>query len=89
MSIEAFVLVLVKVIAFSLTENIKCRLCNYNSIFGVNIVRDKQAKRLNIYSILVSILYLSISNDIVSTKIYDRFMINVTTLILKLSISHF
>ena len=30
-------------------------------------------------------LHLSISNDIVSTK----FMINVTTLILKLSISHF
>ena len=30
-------------------------------------------------------LHLSISNDIVSTKIYD----NVTTLILKLSISHF
>ena len=30
-------------------------------------------------------LQLSISNDIVSTKIYD----NVTTLILKLSISHF
>ena len=30
-------------------------------------------------------LHLSISNDIVSTKI----MINVTTLILKLSISHF
>ena len=30
-------------------------------------------------------LHLSISNDIVSAKIYD----NVTTLILKLSISHF
>ena len=31
-------------------------------------------------------LHLSISNDIVSTK---RYMINVTTLILKLSIFHF
>ena len=32
-------------------------------------------------------LHLSISNDIVSTKIYDKR--DVTTLILKLSISHF
>ena len=62
---------------------------NYTSkgIFSEIYPSEPQLNKINTSNTeaAFSDLHLSISNDIVSTKI----MINVTTLILKLSISHF
>ena len=67
-------------------------ILNINNVYFDNMVSQIYPSELQLNKAYTSDteaafldLHLSISNDIVSTKI----MINVTTLILKLSISHF
>ena len=77
---------------FNTTSRYLDDISNINNVYFDNMVRKIYPSELQLNKANTSDteaafldLHLSISNDIVSTK----FMINVTTLILKLSISHF
>ena len=68
-------------------------ILNINNVYFDNMVSQIYPSELHLNKANTSDtnvafldLHLSISNDIVSTK---KFIINVTTLIMKLSISHF
>ena len=78
--------------AFNTTSRYLDDILNINNVYFENMVSQIYPSELQLNKANASDteaafldLHLSISNDIVSTK----FMINVTTLILKLSISHF
>ena len=78
--------------AFNTTSRYLDGILNINNVYFDNMVSQIYPSELQLNTANTSDteaafldLHLSISNDIVSTK----FMINVTTLILKLSISHF
>ena len=78
--------------AFTTTSRYLDDILNINNVHFDNMVSQIYPSELQLNKANTSDskaafldLHLSISNDIVSTKI----MINVTTLILKLSISHF
>ena len=78
--------------AFNTTSRYLDDILHINSVYHDNMVGQIYPSELQLNKANTSgtdaaflDLHLSISNDIVSTK----FMINVTTLILKLSISHF
>ena len=78
--------------AFNTTSRYLDDILNINNVYFDNMVSQIYPSELQLNKANASDteaafldLHLSISNDIVSTKIYD----NVTTLILKLSISHF
>ena len=77
--------------AFNTTSRYLDDILNINNVYFDNMASQIYPSELQINKVNASDneaafldLHLSISNDIVSTK----FMINVTTLILKLSISH-
>ena len=78
--------------AFNTTSRYLDDILNINNVYFDNMVSQIYPSELQLNKANASDtkaafldLHLSISNDIFSTK----FMINVTTLILKLSISHF
>ena len=78
--------------AFNTTSRYLEDILNINDVYFDNMVRQIYPSELQLNKANASDteaafldLHLSISNDIVSTKIYDK----KTTLILKLSISHF
>ena len=78
--------------AFNTTSRYFDDILNIYNVYFDNMVSQMHPSELKLIKANASdkeatLLYshLSISNDIVSTKIYD----SVTTLILKLSISHF
>ena len=78
--------------AFNTTSRYLDDILNINNVYFDNMVSQIYSSELQLNKANTSDteaacldLHLSISNNIVSTK----FMINVTTLILKLSISHF
>ena len=78
--------------AFNTTSRYFDDILNIYNVYFDNMVSQINTSELQLYKANTSDtqaafidLHLSISNDIVSTK----FMINVTTLTLKLSISHF
>ena len=78
--------------AFNTTSRYLDEILNINNVYFDNMVgqiypSELQLNKANTYDTKAAFLdwHLSISNDIVSTKIYDK----MTTLILKLSISHF
>ena len=78
--------------AFNTTFRYLDDILNINNVYFANMVSqiypsELQLNKTNTSDTVVAFLdlHLSMSNDIVSTKI----MINETTLILKLSISHF
>ena len=78
--------------AFNTTSRYLDDILNINNVYFDNMVSQIYPSELQLNKANASDteaafldLHLSISNGIVSTK----FMINVTTLILKLSISHF
>ena len=78
--------------AFNTTSRYLDDILNINNVYFDNMVSQIYPSELQLNKANTSDteaafldLHLSISNDIVSTK----FMINVTTLILKLLISHF
>ena len=85
--------------AFNTSSRYLDDILNINNVYFDNMVSQIYPSELQLNKANASDtkaafldLHFSISNDIVSTKIYDKlpkFMINVTTLILKLSISHF
>ena len=79
--------------AFNTTSRYLDDILNINNVYFDNMVSQIYPSELQLNKANTSNteaafldLHLSISNDIVSTK---KIMINVTTLILKLSISHF
>ena len=79
--------------AFNTTSRYLDDILNINNVYFDNMVGQIYPSELQLNKANASDteaafldLHLSISNDIVSTKII---MINMTTLILKLSISHF
>ena len=79
--------------AFNTTSRYKDAILNINNVYFDNMVSQIYPSELHHNKAYISdteaafftVLHLSISNDIVSTK----FIINVTILILKLSIFHF
>ena len=78
--------------AFNTTSRYLDDILNINNVYFDNMVcqiypLELQLNKTNTFDTDAAFLdlHLSISNDIISTKIYDT----VTTLILKLSISHF
>ena len=78
--------------AFNITSRYLAGILNINNVYFHNMVSQIYPSELQLNKANTSDkeaayldFHLSISNDIISTK----FMINVTTLILKLSIFHF
>ena len=78
---------------FNTTSRYLDDILNINNVYFDNMVSQMYPSELQLYKANTSDtnttflnLHLSISNDIVSAKIYNK---NVTTLILKWSISHF
>ena len=79
--------------AFNTTSRLLDNIFNINNVYFDNMVRqiypsELQLNKDNTTDKVATFLdlHLSISNDIVSTKIFDK---SVTTFVLKLSISHF
>ena len=78
--------------AFNATSRYLDDILNINNVYFDNMVNLIYLSELQLNKVNTSDteaefleLHLSISNDIISTKIYDKW----TTLILKFSISHF